>query len=314
MSHDPLKIIFMGTPDFAVASLNALLKGPDHVVAVVSQPDKKQGRGKKLAAPAVKQAALEAGIPVLQPEKIKTTEFLDDLRSYEPDLIVVAAYGRILPPSILNLAPMGCINVHGSILPRYRGAAPIQWAVINGDKHAGVTIMQMDEGMDTGDILHIAAIEVDENETAGGLFWKLAELGGTALLDTIEKLKDKEIIPIPQNHKEASHAPMLSKDDGHLDWNQPATTIHNRIRGLDPWPCAFSFLDQQRLRLFVPEVVHMDSNSQPGTVIRADKTGLLISTADNCLLIHELQPEGKKRMKAADYLNGRPIAGGTILE
>lgn len=211
MPHQPLKIIFMGTPDFAVASLDALITGPDQVVAVVSQPDKKQGRGKKLAAPAVKKRALEAGIPVLQPEKIKTQEFLDQLRSYTPDLIVVAAYGRILPASILQLAPLGCINVHGSILPKYRGAAPIQWAVINGDKEAGVTIMQMDEGMDTGDILHIAALEVDENETAGGLFWKLAELGGIALLDTIEKLKEHEIIPIPQNDNEASHAPMLKK-------------------------------------------------------------------------------------------------------
>lgn len=314
MSSDPLKIIFMGTPDFAVASLEALLKGPDKVVAVVSQPDKKQGRGKKLAAPAVKKTAIAAGIPVLQPEKIKTQEFLDELSAYEPDLIVVAAYGRILPASVLQLVPLGCINVHGSILPRYRGAAPIQWAVINGDKQAGVTIMQMDEGMDTGDILHIAAIEVDENETAGGLFWKLAELGGVALVDTIEKLKQREIIPIPQDDNEATHAPMLNKADGHIDWNQPASTIHNRIRGLDPWPCAFSFLGKERLRLFVPEVIHMDNSSQPGTVIRADKTGLLISTADNCLLIKELQPEGKKRMKAADYLNGHPIAGGTVLD
>jgi methionyl-tRNA formyltransferase len=314
MSYQPLKIIFMGTPDFAVASLEALIKGPDHVVAVVSQPDKKQGRGKKLAAPAVKKAAVTAGIPVLQPEKIKTRQFLEELSSYKPDLIVVAAYGRILPPSILQLAPLGCINVHGSILPRYRGAAPIQWAVINGDKQAGVSIMQMDEGMDTGDILHIAAIEVDENETAGGLFWKLADLGGIALLDTIKKLKEHEIIPIPQDDSEATHAPMLSKNDGHLNWNQPAKVIHNRIRGLDPWPCAFSFLHGKRLRLFVPEVVHMDNNSAPGTVIRADKTGLLISTSDNCLLIHELQPEGKKRMKAADYLNGHPIEGGTVLE
>lgn len=314
MSSDPLKIIFMGTPDFAVASLEALLKGPDKVVAVVSQPDKKQGRGKKLAAPAVKKTAIAAGIPVLQPEKIKTQEFLDELSAYEPDLIVVAAYGRILPASVLQLAPLGCINVHGSILPRYRGAAPIQWAVINGDKQAGVTIMQMDEGMDTGDILHIAAIEVDENETAGGLFWKLAELGGVALVDTIEKLKQREIIPIPQDDNEATHAPMLNKADGHIDWNQPASAIHNRIRGLDPWPCAFSFLGKERLRLFVPEVIHMDNSSQPGTVIRADKTGLLISTADNCLLIKELQPEGKKRMKAADYLNGHPIAGGTVLD
>lgn len=314
MPHQPLKIIFMGTPDFAVASLDALITGPDQVVAVVSQPDKKQGRGKKLAAPAVKKRALEAGIPVLQPEKIKTQEFLDQLRSYTPDLIVVAAYGRILPASILQLAPLGCINVHGSILPKYRGAAPIQWAVINGDKEAGVTIMQMDEGMDTGDILHIAALEVDENETAGGLFWKLAELGGIALLDTIEKLKEHEIIPIPQNDNEASHAPMLKKNDGHIDWNQPAKAIHNRIRGLDPWPCAFSFLDGKRLRLFTPEVVHMESHTPPGTVIRADKAGLLINTGDNCLLLHELQPEGKKRMKAADYLNGQPIKGGTILE
>lgn len=310
---DQLRIIFMGTPDFAVSTLEALLAGPDQVVAVVSQPDRKKGRGKKLSPTPVKETAMAAGIPVLQPTKIKTDQFKEELAAYKPDVIIVAAYGRILPKHLLELAPYGCINVHGSILPKYRGAAPIQWAVINGDKEAGVSIMQMDEGMDTGDILHISTITPDENETAGSLFWKLAELGGKALLETLETLKQGKLTPIQQDHEQASHAPMLTKEDGHIDWQQSAQSIHSRIRGLDPWPSAYCFLNEKRFRLFAPEIVHMDTDRPAGTVIHADKSGLLVATGFNCINIQEIQPEGKKRMPVEAYINGQPIPSGSLL-
>ncbi len=313
MTDQPLRIIFMGTPDFAVSTLKSLIAGPDQVVAVVSQPDRPKGRGKKLVPTPVKEIAMAANLPVLQPTKIKTEEFRNQLADYKPDVIVVAAYGRILPPQLLELAPHGCINVHGSILPKYRGAAPIQWAVINGDEKAGISIMQMDEGMDTGDILHQRIIDVSPDETAGSLFEKLAQLGGEALLEALEMVKAGTLKPVVQDHQQATHAPMLKKEDGHIDWNQDAQTIHNRIRGFDPWPSAFCFLDEKRLRLFSPTVVHMDSEQSPGTVIKADKGGLLISTGSNCLEIEELQPEGKKRMKVEAFINGRPIAKGTTL-
>ncbi len=308
-----LRIIFMGTPDFAVPALNALISGPDQVVAVVSQPDRPRGRGKKLLPTPVKQAALAAGLPVLQPVKIKTGEFRDELAAFRPDVMVVAAYGRILPPPLLELPPYGCINIHGSILPKYRGAAPIQWAVMNGDKQSGISIMQMDEGMDTGDILHLKTIKLAADETAGSLFNKLAELGGTAILEALQMLKEGRLQPISQDHQLAVLAPMLKKEDGHIDWRQDAQIIHNKIRGLDPWPSAFCFLEQNRLRLFRPEVVYMDSGHPPGTIISTDKDGLLIAAGKNCLKIAEVQPEGKKRMKASDFVNGHTISKHTLL-
>jgi methionyl-tRNA formyltransferase len=313
MSTQPLRIIFMGTPDFAAATLKALVEGPDEVVAVVTQPDRAKGRGKKLSSPPAKILAESLDIPVLQPTKIKTDEFRNGLLSYRPDLIVVAAYGRILPKALLELAPLGCINVHGSLLPQYRGAAPIQWSVINGDKETGVTIIQMNEGMDTGDILLKATIHTEPDETAGTLFVKLAELGGTTLLKAIKGLQDGTIIPVSQNHDLATVAPMLKKNDGLIDWQKDAKEIECLIRGLDPWPSAFCFLGSKRLRLFKPEVLHKDSNAQPGTILQADKRGILIACGQNCLLIKEIQPEGKKRMPVESFLCGQPIPAGTSL-
>ncbi len=313
MAAKHLRIIFMGTPDFAVPALHKLLYGPDHVVAVITQPDRPKGRGKKLSPPPVKLAAEKAGIPVLQPTTIRTEEFAATLRSYNPDLIIVAAYGRILPPSILELPPLGCINIHGSLLPRHRGAAPIQWAIINGDKEAGVTIMQMDAGMDTGDILLPAAIPLTPDETAGSLFPKLAELGGATLIEALDLLRGDQLYPIEQNHDLATAAPPLTKEDGCLDWNRPAVELHCRIRGLDPWPAAYSFIEGQRFRFFTPEVIHRDGGQPPGTLIHADHQGLLIATAKDCLLIKEIQPEGKKRMTVEAYLCGHPLASGTLL-
>ncbi len=313
MPETPLRIIFMGTPDFAAASLAALLQGPDRVVAVVTQPDRPRGRGKKLAPPPVKVMAEAKGITVLQPLKIRTEAFRDELLHFQPDLVVVAAYGRILPPALLSLAPMGCINVHGSLLPRHRGAAPIQWAVINGDREVGVTIIQMDEGMDTGDILLMRAIPAEPDETAGGLFAKLAELGSQALLAAIARLKDGSLVATPQDHSLATAAPMLKKEDGAIDWSRPAAEIHCRIRGLDPWPAASCQIDGQRFRLFSPEMIHKDSPAAPGTLVRAQRDGLLIATGRNMLLIREIQPEGKKRMPASAFLCGHPLAAGITL-
>lgn len=310
MTNRPFRILFMGTPDFAEATLQALLDGPDTVVGVVTQPDRPKGRGKKLSPPPVKLLAEKAGLPVLQPTKIKTREFHDELASFEPDVIVVAAYGRILPVNILNLAPYGCINVHGSLLPAHRGAAPIQWSLINGDRETGVTIMQMNAGMDTGDILLKAAITPEANETSGSLYPKLAELGGKTLLRALDLLRAGKLTATPQDDSQATVAPMLKKEDGMVDWTKPAQQIHCLVRGLDPWPSAYSFLEGTRFRFFAPEIINRDPNAPPGTILAADKRGLLIATGHNCILIKEVQPEGKKRMTVEALLCGRAIASG----
>ncbi len=314
MAPPPLRIVFMGTADFAAAGLQALLAGPDQVVAVVTQPDKARGRGRKVTPTPVKVAAEAAAMPVLQPTRIRTVEFANGLRSYQPDLIVVAAYGRILPPSLLNLPPFGCINVHGSLLPRYRGAAPIQWTVLSGEEEAGVTIIQMDAGMDTGDMLLRARIKVAAGETAGSLTGKLAQLGSETLMKTIRGLKEGTVNPVPQDHNQATMAPMLHKDDGLIDWRRDAGEIDCRIRGLDPWPTAFTFAAGRRLQLFRPEVVFRQvEDIPPGTVLAADGDGLLVACGRNALLIREIQPEGKKRMAAGAFLRGRSIAVGSRL-
>lgn len=308
-----LRIIFMGTPDFASSNLEALLAGPDQVVAVVTQPDRPKGRGKKLTPPAVKVVAEAAGLPVLQPTKVRTDDFRAQLAAYKPDLIVVTAYGRILPQPVLDVAPMGCINVHGSLLPRHRGAAPIQWAVIEGDTEAGVTTMQMDEGMDTGDILLMKKIAPAKDETAGSLFGKLAELGTEALMETIEGLKAKTITAIPQDHSRATEAPMLAKNDGLVDWTKPASVLKSFVHGMDPWPSAFCFLEGKRLRLFCPAVFAKKTDATPGTILSATKEGLMIATGENCLLIKEIQPEGKKRMTVEAFICGAKLSPHTVL-
>lgn len=307
---DRLRILFMGTPDFAAHALSALLEGPDEVVAVVTQPDRPKGRGKKLAPPPVKVLAQEASIPILQPTKIKTEEFRQQLLEFKADVVVVAAYGRILPRQLLEIAPHGCINIHGSLLPAHRGAAPIQWAVINGDQQAGVTIMQMDEGMDTGDMLLTAAISPAEDETAGTLFDKLAKLGGEAILKALSLLKKGQLVPTKQDESSATNAPMLKKEDGLIDWQRSATEIHCFIRGMDPWPTAYCFLNGKRIRFFSPEVLFQESEASPGTLLSADKRGLLIATGRDCLLVKEIQPEGKKRMLVESFLCGHQLEAG----
>lgn len=304
MIDRPLRIVFMGTPEFGVPPLQKLMDGPDEVVTVVCQPDKKRGRGRKLSPPPTKIAAMEQDIPVLQPSSIRTDAFLNEIQSLQPDLIIVAAYGKILPGTLLNLPPLGTINVHGSLLPKYRGAAPIQWAIINDESETGVTIMQMDEGMDTGDILLPTAIPIQKDDTAGTLFTKLSILGGETLREAVRLLKENKLTPIKQDDSIATEAPLLSKEIGHLDWNKEAGELHCLIRGLDPWPSAYGFSGNKRFRFFQPEVIKGNVTQKPGTLCRADKNGLLIATGKDYVAIHEIQPEGKKRMTVQACLCG----------
>jgi len=310
MNDKLYRIIFMGTPDFAVPSLKALLDRGEKVMAVVTQPDRPKGRGRKLTPPPVKEVAEAAGIPVLQPTKIKTPEFRAELKAFEPDLIVVAAYGRILPASILFLPPLGSINVHGSLLPKYRGAAPVQWAIINCEHETGITIMRMDEGLDTGDILLPGKIDIDRDDTAGTLAVKMADLGGRLLVEALDLLREDRLPPIKQDDHRATLAPPLTKEDGRIDWIRPATAISCLIRGTDPWPTAYTGLEDKTIRLFAPVVIHEPATEEPGTLLRADADGLLIATGDGKLLVREVQLEGSRRMGAASFLNGHPLTVG----
>lgn len=314
MSNNPYRIIFMGTPAFAVPTLQALLDHGENVVGVVTQPDRPKGRGRKLTPPPVKEVAIAANIPVFQPTKIKTQEFQDQLKSLEPDLIVVTAYGRILPGPILFLPPLGSINIHGSILPKYRGAAPIQWALINGEKESGVTIMQMDEGLDTGDILLPGSIPIDPQDTTSTLAVKLADLGGKLIIEALDLLKENRLPPLKQDNSLATLAPPLKKEDGRINWEKSAFEISCLIRGLDPWPMASTILEEKWFRLFLPTVVEGDVTEPPGTLCRADKNGLLIATGKNYLHIKDVQLQGSRRMDVASFLNGHPLTAGIRFE
>lgn len=307
---NPCRLIFMGTPDFAVPSLEALLNHGEEVAAVVCQPDRPRGRGRKVSPPPVKVLAEKHNLPVLQPTKIRTEEFLERIKSYKPDLIVVAAYGRILPGPLLSLPPLGTINVHGSLLPKYRGAAPIQWAILNGDRETGITIMQMDEGMDTGDILLPGKLTIAADDTAGSLAGKMADLGGRLLVEALEKLKAGTLHPRKQDDSRATLAPPLVKEQGIIDWRDSAWKISCQIRGLDPWPLAFTTLNGSWLRFFRPTVIEGPVAEPPGTLLSADKHGLLIATGENCLQVKEIQREGGKRLSVDAFLRGHPLQPG----
>ena len=312
-TSQPYRIVFMGTPEFAVPSLQALLDHGHQVVAVVCQPDKPKGRGQKLTQPPVKELAQSVGLPVLQPAKIRTPEFYEELQSYRADLFVVTAYGRILPDALLGLPRLGTINVHGSLLPKYRGAAPVQWAILNGDSKTGITIMQMDAGMDTGDILLLGSLAIESDDTSSSLAVKMASLGGRLLVEALARLKEGRLPPIKQDESQATLAPPLCKHQAVIDWAMPAAAISCQIRGLDPWPLAYTTLEGRWLRLFVPRVVSGPVTEAPGTILRADKTGLLIAAGQDALLITEVQLEGGKRMAVDAFLCGRPLPAGLRL-
>ncbi len=306
------RIVFFGTPEFAVPSLRTLLDGTDPVVAVVCQPDKPAGRGQRLTPPPVKELALRAGVPVLQPEKLRTPDFAATLRPLAPDLIVVAAYGKILPQAILDLPPHGCINVHASLLPKYRGAAPVQWAILRGETVTGVTIMQVNERMDAGDILLQRQTPIGADETYGELQTRLAELGAAALREAIVELHSSTLRRQPQREADATLAPMIRKEDGRIDWAASATSIARRVRAFNPWPSAFTDLDTRRLKIHRARATPTTATVTAGTVI-ATADGIEVATGSGTLVIDELQLEGRKRLTAAEFIRGGAIRGGAVL-
>lgn len=309
----PLRIIFAGTPDFAARHLQALINSEHQIVGVYSQPDRPAGRGKKLKASEVKALALEHDLPVFQPQSLKTDEALEELNSLNADIMIVVAYGLILPKAILDTPRLGCLNVHGSILPRWRGAAPIQRAIWAGDQQTGVTIMQMDEGLDTGDMLHISHCPIDSAETSASLYAKLAELGPDALINTINRLAKGDITPEPQNDADANYAKKLSKDEANIDWSMDAEQIERNIRAFNPWPVCFTQMSGNTVKIYQANVV--EQSGAAGTVLTSDKNGIVVACGKHALSISELQPQGKKPMAINDFLNGRSdwVTPGTVL-
>lgn len=321
-----MKVIFMGTPEFSVGTLEALADAGHEIVLAVTQPDKPRGRGKEMQYPPVKEAALKRGIPVFQPMKVREPECMEELARYQADVMVVVAFGQILPAKILQMAPYGCINVHASLLPKYRGAAPIQWAVMNGDEVSGVTIMKMDEGLDTGDMLTKVEVPLAADETGGSLFDKLAAAGAKLLVETLPKLEKGEVTPEKQPEiSTTEYARMIKKEDGKIDWTKSAVEIERQIRAMSPWPSAFTKVNGKNLKIWGAKVIAMfggdlfskipgqNPTKSAGKVWVADETGLHVKTGDGILVIEELQLEGKKRMKTADFLRGYAIEPGTRL-
>jgi len=300
----------MGTAPLAQPSLEALLASPEfEVAAVATQPDRPKGRDLRLQPSAVKQTALKAGLPVLQPLKARDGAFIDQLRALAPDLIVVAAYGQILPPTILELPHFGCLNVHTSLLPKYRGAAPIQWAILDGEAETGVTIMKMDAGLDTGAILAQRATLIAPEDNAATLHDRLAGLGAALLTETIPLCVAGGIQPQPQDNSRATYARKITKEDGRLDWTQPARVLWNRVRGLTPWPGTFTHLEGRLLKIWRASVVP-EPRGAPGEVLLADKSGVVVACGEQALRLEELQREGGRRMSAAEFLAGHALAVG----
>jgi methionyl-tRNA formyltransferase len=317
-----MRVVFMGSPDFAVPCLRALVDAGHEVALVVSQPDKPAGRGGELKAPAVKTAALSLNLPIIQPKSARTGYLERALREAGAELAVVVAYGKILPKAVLEALPRGCINVHASLLPKYRGAAPIQWAVIDNEPETGVAIMQLDEGMDTGPVLLERRIAIDPDETSGELFERLAPLGASTLIEALAKIDT--LVPQPQDHARATHAPMLDKKDGAIDFTQPAAKVAARIRGVDPWPGAQALLRGQVVKLFRARALsnaetsnagtsNAGTSNAAGTVVSIDATGLHVATGDGVVVIRDIQAPGRKRLSASQFAAGRGVAVGDVL-
>ena len=310
-----MKIIYMGTPDFAVEALEALASSRHEVTAVFTQPDKPKGRGKAMQFTPVKEVALRENIPVYQPKKVRDPEVIQKIRELAPDVLVVVAFGQIIPQEILDIAPYGCINVHGSLLPKYRGAAPIQWAVIDGEKESGVTTMQMDAGLDTGDMLLKTVVPLDEKETGGSLFDKLSKAGADLLLETLDALENGTVTPQKQGESPTAYAKMLTKDMGAIDWNRPAKELERLIRGLNPWPSAYTFLNGKTLKVWKCAVERAECGKEaPGTIIGVDKSGIHVACGSDTLILKEVQLEGKKRMETDAFLRGYQVTAGTMLK
>lgn len=306
-------IIFMGTPDYAVPSLVALHNSVHQLALVVTQPDRPKGRGRKILPPPVKKTAVDFGYDIIQPGTVKTKEFIDLLTRYTPDFFVVVAYGHILPKNILDIPKYGSINVHASLLPKYRGPAPIQWAVINGEKETGITTILMDKGMDTGDILLSAKETIQPDDTAACLHDRLATLGAKVLIETLDRFSQDDMRPVVQDHSQATRAPILKKDDGRIFWENSAEKIVAFIHGMTPWPGAFTFYKNKRLKIFNAGLIPSDAVAPPGTVVKGFADELRVATAKGLLLIHEIQGESGKRMTIKDFLRGHEIPPGTVL-
>lgn len=307
-----MKIVFMGTPDFAVPSLKKLVENKYEIAAVFTQPDKKVGRKQVLTPPEVKKTALEYDISVYQPQTLKSGEAEEIIKGINPDIIIVIAYGKILPKQILSIPKYGCINVHASLLPKYRGAAPIQWAVLNGDKKTGVCIMQMDEGLDTGDILNTVETEIGLNETSAELFDRLSEIGASALIETLNDIESGNIIPIKQMG-DSCYASMIDKSLSEIDWNKDAFEIHNKIRGLQTWPCAQTKINGKEVKIHKSVLTDTVSNLKAGSVYQADKKLLVVCGDGKCIEILEIQPSGKKKMDIKSFLAGNKLEKGSLV-
>jgi len=312
MTPQQIRTVFMGTPDFALGTLQGLIDAGTDLVGVYTQPDRPKGRGKKLAAPPVKELAQQYDIPVFQPNKLRDPAAVEELKALDPDLIVVVAYGQILPQSVLDIPRYGCINVHASLLPKYRGAAPINKAIVDGERESGITTMLMDVGLDTGDMLVKRSLLIGENETAGQLHDRMALLGRETMEETLRQLCAGELKPEEQDESLTCYASMMKKEDGLIDWQQPALTVHNLVRGLDPWPGAYTHLQGDVLKLAETSVD--ESLSGPaGSILAADADGVKIACGEGALVVGQLQLPGKKRLAASDFLRGRELTAGTLL-
>jgi methionyl-tRNA formyltransferase len=308
-----MRILFFGTPDFALPSLKALYESGEEIVSVITQPDRVKGRGHKLSPPHIKEFALLRGTGVMQPVSIRAAAFAEQIAALKPDIIVVVAYGKIIPPSLLKIPEFGCVNVHASLLPGYRGAAPIQWALINGDRNTGVTTMLMDEGLDTGDILLKEELEIYEEDNAQTLSGRLSQLGASLLIRTLWGLKDGSVRPVPQSGK-PTYAPPLKKEDGRIRWSLPARDISNLIRGTYPWPGAYCFLKREKINILKAKEVDDNSAAGAGCITGFNGNEFLIGTGKGMLAVSELRPEGKKTMSAAAFAHGRHLKAGSCFE
>lgn len=306
-------IIFMGTADFSVPALKALHENRYDVRAVVTQPDRPKGRGRRLVPPPVKEVASALGYPVLQPPMIKEPGFIEKIIALDPDLFVVVAYGRILPGSFLSIPHLGAINIHPSLLPKYRGPAPVQWAIINGEEETGVTTMWMDEGMDTGELLLSSKIPIRQDDTSGSLSHRLAEVGAQLLIETLIKLRSGDLVGDSQDKSGATYAPLLKKKDGCIDWSRDTKSLYAFIRGMTPWPGAFTFLSGKRLKVLKAKEIDKRTKEKPGTVLEGFPGDFDVATGRGILTLKEVQLESAKRLPAGDFLRGRPVAPGTLL-
>jgi len=308
-----LKIVFMGTPDFAIPSLKATMNSPHNIELVVTQPDKPKGRGRKLLPPPVKICGLESGLKIAQPESINHPEFIEQIKAIKPDIIVVVAFGQLLKKELLDIPSLGTLNVHPSLLPKYRGPAPIQWSIINGNKETGVCIMLMDKGMDTGDVLLSEKTKIQPHETSGCLHDRLAKKGADLLIKAIEMFQTGKIQPIKQNNDLASYAPMLKKKDGKINWSDDSYTVSDLVRGVNPWPGAFTFWNKKRLKIFKGEIKEIDHDKPAGTILEGKPNELLVCTGKYVFSVLELQGESGKRLSVENFLRGNQVMPGTVL-